>query len=161
MSVCVTIPISRSCSRTTSRLMFSASMILPASRTERLRGRLRTGEDIICSTVILRKSFPLATALFSRSVSVRIPDKSPLSETMMQDMFLSDMILAAETTELPGQTVATSSVIISPTSSQLREVAGKGLEQLCLIWLSTNSMCCGLSLFSVIMPFSSYAQRSV
>ena len=146
------IPTRRSSSSTTSRLMFSSSMILLASRTERLRGTLRTGEVIMCSTFILRKSLLSATALFSRSVSVIIPDKSPLSETMIQDMFFSDMILAAETTELPGQTVVIYSVIISPTSSQLLEVAGKGVEQLCLIWLSTNSLCCALLLFSAITP---------
>jgi hypothetical protein len=51
----------------------------------------------------------------------------------MQDMLLEDMILAAATTELPGQTAVTSSVIISLTISQFLGVAGRGLEPLCLI----------------------------
>jgi hypothetical protein len=157
--------------------MFAVSMMPLASMTERSRGMLRTGEDMICSTVIWQKSFPWATVFFSMSVSVTIPNTFRLSETIRQDTLLLDMIFAAETTGLSGLTVATFVLMMSPAFSHVRggtvtrdplslfsQVRGGtvgawepfGLELTAqeppsLIWLSTNSLGNDMVLFFAIV----------
>jgi hypothetical protein len=56
--------------------------------------------------------------LFNISVSVTIPDRPVLSETIRQEILLRHMIFAAETTVHAGLTVAIFSLIMSLAFSQ-------------------------------------------
>ena len=122
MSLCVTIPTSRPSSRTGNRLMRFSSMILLQSRIEKLEAAHSTGEDIASTTFTLPKSIPLTATFLRRSLSVSMPVTTPSSKTTTQDMFRRDITFAAEAKVSSEDTVATSLLITSRTSCQIREV---------------------------------------